>query len=595
MSDSPHLSSAARPLDGPPAALPAAAVSPRVWLGVALLTLLAAGLRLLRLDHGGLWYDELIMARITAGGWDKVWEELLLTRPPVYPLLGYAWSSVFGGSDAAIRLLPALLGVATVPVMFLVGRRLFGVAAGLLTAGLLAVAPYQVYYSQEHRYYALVMLLTVASIALLLRGLRVGEPAGGDGGRARWGSWAGHGVASVLMLLTHPLSALILGPVGLAVLALAGLGRLRWRRVGVFVGVQVGVMVAFVPWVLWKLGLMSSRVESGTMDADGFVPWITSPPWWAPVRTAGNFMFLGARYLRADLTLLGGLVLLAGVAVAWWRCGGMSGGLAAARRYGARLGASLRGRSSAWGFAAVWAAGPVLLLAAVSWAAKPLYVDRYIIAASGGLYLLVAAALVAGARVLPAWSVAGAIALGMAGSLTTYYQAPGKGAWPEAAAWLDGAWLPGEAVAFSSERGNVRETEHVRRNWFWYAEAGRDAPQTDVDVRAAPAVVAERLREAASGPRHAVWLVLWRDTAAPVGLDTAFAEPVAGVRLDRVERFFDLTLMRFVCDDAAEAGVELAESQDPGRPAGVGASVGLETPGVASGIGPEDASPVVER
>lgn len=56
-------------------------------------------------------------------------------------LLG-AW--IFGGADYSVGVLMAILGVATVAIAYLLGRRLYGVGAGLLAAGLLAVSPWHV-------------------------------------------------------------------------------------------------------------------------------------------------------------------------------------------------------------------------------------------------------------------------------------------------------------------------------------------------------------------------------------------------------------------------------------------------------------------
>jgi mannosyltransferase len=57
----------------------------------------------------------------------------------------------------------------TVPIVFLIGRLVWGAIAGLIAALLLATAPLHIAYSQEARAYALVMLATTTAVWGLLR------------------------------------------------------------------------------------------------------------------------------------------------------------------------------------------------------------------------------------------------------------------------------------------------------------------------------------------------------------------------------------------------------------------------------------------
>ena len=74
-----------------------------------------------------------------------------------------------------LRSLSALAGVATIPVAFLLGRELRGRRAGLIAAALVAVNPMLIWYSQEARAYALLVLFCALSLLYCVRALRVGE------------------------------------------------------------------------------------------------------------------------------------------------------------------------------------------------------------------------------------------------------------------------------------------------------------------------------------------------------------------------------------------------------------------------------------
>ena len=103
----------------------------------------AAGLRLLGAWIGNLNYDEsMIIARAEAidlrpGSLRLVWQTVNHPLLTVYvvKISGY----LFGNSDFGLRILHVLLGTANVFLVFLLGKKLCSVRAGLWAAALLAV------------------------------------------------------------------------------------------------------------------------------------------------------------------------------------------------------------------------------------------------------------------------------------------------------------------------------------------------------------------------------------------------------------------------------------------------------------------------
>ena len=115
-------------------------------------------------------------------------------HPPGYYLLLHLWTRLFGPGVGSVRLLSVLIGTATVPLLYLAGKRLpdrrgpllylagkrlLGRSGALLVAvALLALSPFHIYYSQEVRMYGLVTLL----------GGRIAVTSGGQlAGRGRSG------------------------------------------------------------------------------------------------------------------------------------------------------------------------------------------------------------------------------------------------------------------------------------------------------------------------------------------------------------------------------------------------------------------------
>ena len=125
-------------------------------------------LRLPTLGLQSYWGDEAYTARLVRNSPVEMLHGIARTEatPPIYYGLAWLWSRLFGTSEAGLRSLSALFGIATVLVAYLAGARLFSRAAGLVVAALTAVSPFMVWYSQEARSYALFMLLAALSIYL---------------------------------------------------------------------------------------------------------------------------------------------------------------------------------------------------------------------------------------------------------------------------------------------------------------------------------------------------------------------------------------------------------------------------------------------
>lgn len=206
---------------------------------VAGLVALAALLRLPTLGGQSLWVDEAASARVLDAGSLSVLLERVADQestPPLFYLLVWPWAQLAGDAEWALRLPSALLGIAAVPVLMAIGRRLGGDRAALATGVLAATSPLLVWFSQEARAYALLLLLVAGSLLALLRALD--EPAPRRlllwgvlsglaltthyfalfvvAGEAVWLAWRLRGRPSLLALAAAPLALL-----GAAVLPLA--------------------------------------------------------------------------------------------------------------------------------------------------------------------------------------------------------------------------------------------------------------------------------------------------------------------------------------------------------------------------------------
>ena len=144
------------------------------------------------------------------------------SNPPLFYVLEWGWTRVFGDGEAGLRSLSALAGLLTVPVAYAIGAaRAGGVArAGLAAAALVAVNPLLVWFSQEARSYALATLLSAVALLLILRVE--------DDRRGR--VLAGWALAAALALATHYFTAFVLAPQAVWLLWRHPRRRARGRR-----------------------------------------------------------------------------------------------------------------------------------------------------------------------------------------------------------------------------------------------------------------------------------------------------------------------------------------------------------------------------
>ena len=109
---------------------------------------------------------------------------------------------MFGSSEFGIRSFSALVGTATIPVIYAAAKSLGSRRAGLIAAALAATSPLLIWYSQEARNYALLVFLAALSFLFFVRALDE------RGHRWLWG-WA---LASALALATHYFAFFLIVP-----------------------------------------------------------------------------------------------------------------------------------------------------------------------------------------------------------------------------------------------------------------------------------------------------------------------------------------------------------------------------------------------
>ena len=168
--------------------------SPEQILLVAVVVV-GATIRLASLTTQSLWVDEATTVHEMHMSLGALLHTVRVgeTTPPLYFLLAWTWAKLFGSGEMGLRLFSAFLGVGLIPLAYACGRELVSRRAGLVTAALVAVNPFMIWYSQEARSYALFAVFAAASFLFCARAWR--EPT-----NRSLGWWA---VFSALAVLTH--------------------------------------------------------------------------------------------------------------------------------------------------------------------------------------------------------------------------------------------------------------------------------------------------------------------------------------------------------------------------------------------------------
>jgi hypothetical protein len=156
------------------------------------------------------------------------------SSPPLFFVLAWLTAHV-GDPTETIRLPSVILGAGTVPLVYLLGRRTVGIAAGVVAAGLFALDPFAVWHGAEGRPYGVLMFVCVASSLLLLVALDSRRPW------SWW--WAAYAVSVAAVVYTHYTGVFVLAAQTLWALWAR---RDRWPQIA---AATVGAGILYIPWL----------------------------------------------------------------------------------------------------------------------------------------------------------------------------------------------------------------------------------------------------------------------------------------------------------------------------------------------------------
>jgi mannosyltransferase len=313
----------------------AVSIPPELVL-LGLITIVGAAIRFATVSSQSYWVDEATTIHDVSFGLGGLLHQVHVneTTPPFYFIVAWLWAKVFGQGEAGLRSLSVLCGVASIPVAYLAGRELVSRAAGLVTALLVALSPFMVWYSQEARAYAMFALFSGLSFLFWARAYKRAETR-------ELIPWV---VVSALAMLTHFFAGFLIAPEAILLLY-----RFRNRAAVLACAAVAVVQAAILPMAF--------------SDATHPLGWIQTFPLSVRIKQVPVDFALSSLYHSSIVTHgLLGAAIVATVVV------GLLGVARPHERAGALLAAGI-------------AAFVLLVPLALAWAGRDYYVSRNMIGA----------------------------------------------------------------------------------------------------------------------------------------------------------------------------------------------------------------------
>ncbi len=255
------------------------------------ITLLGAALRLFHLGTQSLWLDESLSVVFAAVPF-KTGMEAVVTdgvHPPLYYLVLRLFLYM-GQSESVVRLPSVVFGTLGIPLVYEIARLCFDQKVGLVSALLLSLSPFHVWFSQEARMYTMATFLTLASIYFFLCLLQGHGQRKGDqpllssplqrawdcqsGEARRW--WLGFVVCTALGYYTHYFTFFI-------TLAEFAYLLITFRtHYHLFKKWTLAQAAAFLPLVPWLVAIFTREMISFGIG------WVPRPEWLDLCKTLWN-------------------------------------------------------------------------------------------------------------------------------------------------------------------------------------------------------------------------------------------------------------------------------------------------------------------
>jgi 4-amino-4-deoxy-L-arabinose transferase-like glycosyltransferase len=247
---------------------------------LTLVILLGTILRLYGLTVKPLWYDETGFIAHALKDLGFMSHAVANYKLP-YIILLKIWISFFGIGAFATRILSVLLGIASIFLIYQLGKRLFNTSTALIASFLLSISSFHIYHSQQVKHYSLLVFLVLLSFIYLVDFFK--------------------GRKSSILLLNLLLNILIVctHPFGLSIVAVQMLYVLCAHRT--IDGKQLKEWFYFQLPLAFFLGLWAWVLFAGRNNLRAILWWVQPPATQNLMDTFSTFIYGGPAYGLSSL------------------------------------------------------------------------------------------------------------------------------------------------------------------------------------------------------------------------------------------------------------------------------------------------------
>jgi mannosyltransferase len=417
---------------------------------LGIIVLLGIALRIYNLGTESYWIDE--MSTVVEGQQNilQVITSGRLDQPPAYYLPFHLWLQVFGTSEASTRLFSAIVGVGSIMLIYLIGRELFTKEVGLFAAFLMAISEFQIYHSQQARFYSFFEFSTLLSFLFFIRVIYAKR-------RMDFILYAG---ASILMVYSHAYGLFVLAAQAMFLI-------FQWRKyrdvIAAWIICQVVIFLAVIPY--FSPLIFGGSSLGGSVDEN--IGGLSVPLLQDPIRSLYRFV-MSARGERSWETMLinyavAALLFVVGVWIYAVKTG-LGKLVDSAKHWFVDL-QEVQEVKSKFFLVSCWLLCPILLPFIFSFLVSPMYLDRYTISAAPALYLILGLAFISIRKVVPTIISLGVITVMIAPSLGYYYATDVHEQWKEVALYVEENASPDDVIVFAPNLGIGIQQKTF--NWYY--------------------------------------------------------------------------------------------------------------------------------
>ncbi len=325
----------------------------RIYLLLILILIISFFVRIYGLQSENIWSDEAVtIFNSHKSVLHNIKWSLGYGYYPSYHVILSLWEKIFGLKEFNVRFLSLIFGILSVYMIFKIGTFMFNKKVGFYSSIILALSPYNVYYSQEARVYALFVFLSLCSIYFYLKLIQSNKNK----------HMVYYVLFTFLMLITHPPAIFILVFQNIHYLFFVKKNLKKW------VFIQFALFMFFLPLLLRTLSVIS-----------GFSGYLTVAPPDIVTLLRTFYIFSAGETFRIEALVIGSFISIGFFLLLFSVLLQMAKDIK--NKY-LNINKTI--------FLLLWLTIPILLLIMQSYVFNSYYFERYVIVSSIALYILIA-------------------------------------------------------------------------------------------------------------------------------------------------------------------------------------------------------------